>query len=64
MQGDADDGEEWEQWPEPDVDISSSDDDAAASESGDSVYSEVGGTARPRTRAQRQANRRLAALLH
>ncbi len=47
--------EEWEQWQDGDVDISSSDDGAALSESDDSMYSE--GARAPRTRAQRRARR-------
>ena len=51
--GDAD---EWEQWPEEDSEISSSDNGKAGTDSGDSMYEEAG--AGPQTRAQRQARHR------
>ncbi|KAL0024726.1 hypothetical protein WJX77_011758 [Trebouxia sp. C0004] len=47
--------EEWEQWQDGDVDISSSDGNAAGSDSDDSMYSEGAGGAR--TRAQRRGRR-------
>lgn len=51
-------GDEWEQWQDAEVDISSSDDGAAASESDDSMYSGGAGGVHPRTRARRQGRRR------
>ena len=59
LQADGEDAEEWEQWPDADVDISSSDDDAAVSDSDASMYSGGRGSeGGPRTRAQRRAKRR------
>ncbi|KAL0034434.1 hypothetical protein WJX79_002167 [Trebouxia sp. C0005] len=51
----VEEAEEWEQWQDGDVDISSSDGNAAGSDSDDSMYSEGAGGAR--TRAQRRDRR-------
>lgn len=56
LQGDDDDAEEWQQWPDEGAEISSSDDNKEASDSGDSLYEQAG--AGPRTRAQRRSRRR------
>lgn len=56
LQGDNDDAEEWQQWPEDDAEISSSDEGKEASDSGDSLYEQAG--VGPRTRAQRRTRRK------
>lgn len=56
LQGGNDDAEEWQQWPDEDAEISSSDDDKELSDSGDSLYEQAG--VGPRTRAQRRSRRR------
>ena len=59
-QAEGEDADEWEQWPDVDVDISSSDgEDGAACEIDASMYSGGGEADRgARTRAQRRARRR------
>jgi len=55
QQDNMEEAEEWEQWQDGDVDISSSDGNAMGSDSDDSMYSEGAGGAR--TRAQRRGRR-------